>query len=255
MAGKRKKKGGDVEEPVEEVVDDEESLGDEEDLGDDELDDDLGDDLGDDGDLEEFDDDLDEDAWIGDDEVEPAVDDDEEEDVDDEEEDAEDEDEEEEEEEDEEEDDDAEEESAPSEESDDDDDDDEEEEGEEGDDDDEVDGIEEELAFDDDQPRGRSRKKAKAKAKPRRSRKANSVISPRARLDTPEGAKRAWANAIAKVDTGSARAYKVSDAMEPGDVISHKLFGVGIVHQKLGPTKSEVLFEDGLKKLVCNLQN
>jgi len=48
--------------------------------------------------------------------------------------------------------------------------------------------------------------------------------------------------------------YKITAVFAIGDLIEHKSFGAGIVNQLLGPTKVEVLFEDGLKKLVCNIK-
>ncbi|MCA9564760.1 MAG: hypothetical protein KC561_14790, partial [Myxococcales bacterium] len=70
--------------------------------------------------------------------------------------------------------------------------------------------------------------------------------------DTPEGAKRAWDKALADVDRSSAKPYNMTSSFEVGDVIAHKKFGDGIVNQALGESKVEVLFEDGLKRLVCN---
>jgi hypothetical protein len=46
------------------------------------------------------------------------------------------------------------------------------------------------------------------------------------------------------------RSFQTSDAYEVGDRIIHSSFGEGVVQQRIGATKVEVLFEAGLKTMI-----
>lgn len=72
------------------------------------------------------------------------------------------------------------------------------------------------------------------------------------KLESEEEVKKAWEELNEKVDTKKARKYALNDDFQPNDAIKHKKFGVGFVNQKLSPTKVEVIFEDGIRRLACN---
>ena len=62
----------------------------------------------------------------------------------------------------------------------------------------------------------------------------------------------AWNRAMAAGDEDAAIEYKFDKNYEPKTMINHKKFGFGIVKKVLTVRKIEVLFQDGLKKLVQN---
>lgn len=62
--------------------------------------------------------------------------------------------------------------------------------------------------------------------------------------------KNAWKR-LTDVDASELKAYSIRLKLEEGDVIKHSKFGVGIVVTMTDSTKAEVLFEDGLRRLVC----
>lgn len=47
-----------------------------------------------------------------------------------------------------------------------------------------------------------------------------------------------------------ARRYSPQEKFDPGDVVDHPTFGVGIAKNLKGDTKVEILFKDGLKLLI-----
>lgn len=74
-----------------------------------------------------------------------------------------------------------------------------------------------------------------------------------AELTHQEGLERAWAKLNEKIGDEHARKYDIKAEFTENDVIDHPKFGIGYVVELVHPTKIEVLFEDGLKKMVCNL--
>ncbi|MBQ9818388.1 MAG: hypothetical protein IJM59_13125 [Proteobacteria bacterium] len=60
----------------------------------------------------------------------------------------------------------------------------------------------------------------------------------------------AWKR-LTDVETDSIRSYSIRLKLLKGDVIRHPKFGLGIVVEMTDSTKAEVLFEDGLRRLVC----
>lgn len=100
------------------------------------------------------------------------------------------------------------------------------------------------------------------KANPKRlnaaqRKKAASVIEgiiSDAELSDPEGQARAFKKLSDKFGVADARPFDISAELTENDVIDHPRFGVGFVVQLLTPTKVEVIFEDGLKKLAHNLK-
>jgi hypothetical protein len=56
------------------------------------------------------------------------------------------------------------------------------------------------------------------------------------------------------IDEAKIKQWSLDVELHDEDVVTHKTFGTGFVIQLLTPTKAEVLFQDGLKKLVCGLK-
>lgn len=75
----------------------------------------------------------------------------------------------------------------------------------------------------------------------------------RSRLDKPEHAAKAWEELSAHVDESIEPVpYTIRGSYTKDSRVLHPTFGVGHVIEIAGPTKIEVLFEDGLRKLVQN---
>jgi hypothetical protein len=88
-----------------------------------------------------------------------------------------------------------------------------------------------------------------------RRRKAASIIEgiiSDAELNTADGQQKAWKKLTKKSDISIARPYDIQAELTENDVVDHPRFGVGFVIQLLSPTKVEVLFEEGIKRLICN---
>jgi hypothetical protein len=73
-----------------------------------------------------------------------------------------------------------------------------------------------------------------------------------AELSTAKGQAKAYAKLREKSEGAEAKAYAIDAEFTENDVVDHPRFGTGYVIQLLSPTKVEVLFEDGIKRLVCN---
>ncbi|MEM1348649.1 MAG: hypothetical protein AAGI01_08855 [Myxococcota bacterium] len=73
-------------------------------------------------------------------------------------------------------------------------------------------------------------------------------------LEKPDGQLKAFNKMQEQTDLTLAKPYAVHATFEDNDVIEHPSFGVGFVIEQLTDTKVAVLFEEGLKKLVCNLK-
>ena len=119
---------------------------------------------------------------------------------------------------------------------------------------------------DDDKPKAKAKAKAKPKPKatkavkkdtPKRAAKKRGTtietIMDASRLDDNEDAAKAW-ELISRDATDITKKikYTLKASYEPYQVITHKSFGVGYVRNILSPTKIEVIFEEGFKRLVCN---
>ena len=75
----------------------------------------------------------------------------------------------------------------------------------------------------------------------------------RSRLDKPEHALKAWEELSAHVNEEiEPIPYTIRDSYEKEQRVDHPTFGIGHVVEISGPTKIEVLFQDGLRKLVQN---
>jgi hypothetical protein len=78
------------------------------------------------------------------------------------------------------------------------------------------------------------------------------TILDRSDLSTPEGILKAWDTIVQETNTSVHKPYSVSDNFVENEVVGHPLFGTGFVAQVLSPTKVEILFETGFKRLACN---
>jgi hypothetical protein len=73
-------------------------------------------------------------------------------------------------------------------------------------------------------------------------------------ISKADGQTSAWDRIQPRMATTEAKPWALTVELQEFDVISHKTFGNGFVIQLITPTKAEVLFHDGLKKLVCGLK-
>lgn len=74
-----------------------------------------------------------------------------------------------------------------------------------------------------------------------------------AELSTPEGQTKAWTKLNDQIGVAHARKYDIKAEFTENDVIDHPKFGVGFVVELVHAKKIEVLFQEGLKKLACNV--
>lgn len=74
-----------------------------------------------------------------------------------------------------------------------------------------------------------------------------------AELSDPDGQQRAWDTLHDQFGTDHPRSFDISADFGANDVIDHPKFGIGFVVARINPQKIEVLFEDGLRKLACNV--
>lgn len=77
-------------------------------------------------------------------------------------------------------------------------------------------------------------------------------ILDRSDLGTADGLKKAWETLVKETNTSVHKPYDISESFTENEVVSHPVFGIGFVNQVLSPTKVEILFEDGFKRLACN---
>jgi len=61
-----------------------------------------------------------------------------------------------------------------------------------------------------------------------------------------------WQDLMAMADLDGVRVYSMKMSYSRGEVIQHKVFGIGIVVQEIGGAKIQVSFQDGTRLLVCN---
>lgn len=69
-------------------------------------------------------------------------------------------------------------------------------------------------------------------------------------LSTPESRLAAWKR-LTDVDEADILPYSIRIKPNVGDVLKHKLFGIGVVIELSDATRAEVLFEDEIRRLVC----
>ena len=73
---------------------------------------------------------------------------------------------------------------------------------------------------------------------------------PKAKLEKPEMAKEAWDKLAARFADAEIVDYGLTVTLAENDVVKHPKFGTGFVVEIPGARKAEILFEDGLRKLV-----
>ncbi len=61
-----------------------------------------------------------------------------------------------------------------------------------------------------------------------------------------------WDDLMAVADLDHVRNYTMRLEYTAGDVINHKVFGLGVVVREVDPLKIQVSFQDGVKLLACN---
>tara|TARA_B100000686_G_C16213602_1_gene676697 strand:- start:97 stop:588 length:492 start_codon:yes stop_codon:yes gene_type:complete len=76
-----------------------------------------------------------------------------------------------------------------------------------------------------------------------------------AELSKPEGQLKAWEMMNEKTEAAVPKEYSLKSSFVQNDTIEHKKFGIGFVLEELSDTKISVLFEDGIRKLVCDNRN
>jgi len=63
-----------------------------------------------------------------------------------------------------------------------------------------------------------------------------------------------WEDLMAMADLDGVRPYTMKGQFHRGEVIQHKVFGLGIVVLEITADKIQVSFRDGVRKLICNRQ-
>lgn len=99
-----------------------------------------------------------------------------------------------------------------------------------------------------------------AKANPKRetaavrkqNRKIVEGIIDKAYFESEESTRRVYDELRDESDIAAAKPYALDVELTENDAVDHPTFGLGFVLELMSPTKVEVLFEDGVKKLVCN---
>ena len=77
----------------------------------------------------------------------------------------------------------------------------------------------------------------------------HSLLSPED-MASESALKEAWKR-LTNVEDGDIQAYSIRLKLSEGTVIRHNKFGVGVVIKMTDSTKAEVLFADGMRRLVC----
>lgn len=62
-----------------------------------------------------------------------------------------------------------------------------------------------------------------------------------------------WDSLMAAADKGRALPYNTKTPVKTGDLILHPTFGCGQVLATVPPNKMDVIFEGGIKRLICTL--
>ncbi len=60
-----------------------------------------------------------------------------------------------------------------------------------------------------------------------------------------------WESLMAAADKGAAIPYNLKTPIKTGDLINHPSFGMGIILSTTRPNKMDVIFENGIKRLLC----
>lgn len=87
----------------------------------------------------------------------------------------------------------------------------------------------------------------------RPSERESAVASPK--KAKPRGkAYKDYLTLLTEADRSAARTYSVKDTFKENDVIEHSKFGTGLVQSVVNEKKIEVIFKDGPKLLIHNMQ-
>ncbi len=68
--------------------------------------------------------------------------------------------------------------------------------------------------------------------------------------NTPESTD--WEDLMAVADLEKVQPYAMRRGYAAGDVVNHKVFGIGIVVREVDERKVQISFQDGVRLLVCN---
>ncbi len=94
-------------------------------------------------------------------------------------------------------------------------------------------------------------KPAKVGAKSAAARRSRAKGKAALRLRTPVSATD-WEDLMAMADLDGVRPYAMCGQFAKGEVIRHKVFGLGIVVREITEGKIQVSFQDGVRLLACN---
>lgn len=86
--------------------------------------------------------------------------------------------------------------------------------------------------------------------------KASAIIEgiiDEAELTDPDGQSKAWEKLEEEFGIDHPVEFDITADISANDVVDHPKFGIGFVVEKINDKKIEVLFEDGLRKLACNI--
>ena len=61
----------------------------------------------------------------------------------------------------------------------------------------------------------------------------------------------AWRTAMERPSAPAPRPYSLDISLQEGDIVEHKVFGLGSVRSVMRPDKAEILFREGIKVLRC----
>ncbi len=61
-----------------------------------------------------------------------------------------------------------------------------------------------------------------------------------------------WEDLMAAADLDKVQPFRITKPFAVGDVMNHKVFGIGIVVKEVDELKIQVSFQDGVRLLACN---
>lgn len=97
----------------------------------------------------------------------------------------------------------------------------------------------------------RAPQEEKKAASPSARKTAATAGTGRARRAAPPAGPSEWETRMAGIDQESALPYAMDTRLRAGNLVSHPVFGLGIVTAFVPPNKAEILFRDGTKLLRC----
>ncbi len=77
------------------------------------------------------------------------------------------------------------------------------------------------------------------------------VAAEKMRIKRQDEERERWAEMRPGMIEAKAKDYSMDGLFKKRDLISHPVFGLGLVEKKAGPRKIEVLFEDGCRVMRC----